>query len=115
MIVSNIGTRIREVRHAKNLTIAQLAEKCEISDNFLGNIERGVDVPSVKTFIKIANSLMVSADELLYDELIISEIPRGQENKMAFEVYNIVKNMPEKECGFLLAVVKEMERYMHQQ
>jgi len=64
-----LGKRIREERHNRNLTLEQLAEKCDISSNFLGQLERGKNVPSLKSIIKIANALEVSIDGLLFDNL----------------------------------------------
>ena len=63
------GNRIRECRRKHNLTLVQLAEKCDISSNFLGQLERGKNIPSLKTLIKIANILEVSIDGLLFENL----------------------------------------------
>ena len=46
-----------------------LAEKADISVNYIGMLERGEKVPSLETFITIANALGVSADMLLKDVL----------------------------------------------
>ena len=61
--------RIREERQKRNLTLEQLAEKCDISSNFLGQLERGKNVPSLKSLIRIANVLEVSIDGLLFENL----------------------------------------------
>ena len=63
------GKRIRESRRKQNLTLAQLAEKCDISSNFLGQLERGKNIQSLKSLIKIANILEVSIDGLLFENL----------------------------------------------
>ncbi|WP_243022945.1 MULTISPECIES: helix-turn-helix domain-containing protein [unclassified Butyricicoccus] len=42
-----------------------LAEAADIGLIYLGEIERGVKMPSLKTFIKLVNALDVSADELI--------------------------------------------------
>ncbi len=46
-----------------------LAEKADLSVNYIGMLERGEKVPSLETFITIANALGVSADMLLKDVL----------------------------------------------
>ena len=46
-----------------------LAEKADLSVNYIGMLERGEKIPSLETFITIANSLGVSADMLLKDVL----------------------------------------------
>ena len=44
-----------------------LAEKVDLSVNYVGEIERGEKSPALDTFIAIANALEVSADMLLCD------------------------------------------------
>ncbi len=65
--IHNIGKRMKKSRNNANLTQEQLAEKVNISTNYLSSIERGDKIPRLETFVKIANALNVSADELLMD------------------------------------------------
>lgn len=44
-----------------------LAEKVELSLNYMGSLERGEKTPALSTFIDIVNALGVSADMLLCD------------------------------------------------
>ena len=68
MDISNsaIGSRIREVRKIKGLTLEQLAERAEISANFLWEIEQGRKGMKVQNLAKLAAALDVSADFLLF-------------------------------------------------
>lgn len=65
----SFGKKIREAREKNNLTRANLAEILGISVNFLGDIERGIKLPSVPTLILISNSLKVSLDSLFSESL----------------------------------------------
>lgn len=65
-IKKNLGKRLKELRINRNLTQEQLAEKTGLSVTFVGLIERGINIPSVKTCNKIARALGVSLDELFY-------------------------------------------------
>lgn len=65
----DIGRRIRKARLAKGLTQEQLAEKIEVGVTHLSHIETGNTIPSMKVFIAIVNTLDVSADALLCDNL----------------------------------------------
>lgn len=65
-----IGKRIRFYREAKKWSQEVFAEKLGLSLTYIGMIERGEKVPKLDTFIKIANTLEVSADLLLADVLI---------------------------------------------
>lgn len=62
------GARIRAERQKKNMTIAKLAELVEISPNYLGQIERGHDVPSLAITYSIAQILGVGVDSFLFDK-----------------------------------------------
>lgn len=59
--------RIREIREEKGLTQEQLAKKSGVSRPFLSNIENGSAIPTMKTAIKISESLHKTLDELFYD------------------------------------------------
>lgn len=64
-----IGAKIRAARKSKKLRQEDLAEKTGLSPNYIGMVERGEKVPSLESFINIANALDVSADVLLADVL----------------------------------------------
>ena len=64
-----LGKRIREARLNKKYTQEVLAEKAGIGLMYLGEIERGVKMPSLKVFIKLVEALEVSADYVLRNEL----------------------------------------------
>ena len=61
------GQRLQEQRQNQGLTMEQLAEKANLSSNFIGAIERGLKEPSLSTLISILNALDVPADVLLRD------------------------------------------------
>jgi transcriptional regulator with XRE-family HTH domain len=60
-----IGSRIRRLRHARGLTLVQLAEAAELSHPFLSQLERGLARPSIGSLEKIARALGSSQLELL--------------------------------------------------
>ena len=68
-----LGKRIREARINKQYTQQHLAEEAGIGQMYLGEIERGVKMPSLKLFIKIMNALDISADYVLRDDLASGE------------------------------------------
>lgn len=59
-----IGANIRKERKRQMLTIEKLAERANITDNFLEKIERGEGMPSLPTIDSIACALDVSIDFL---------------------------------------------------
>lgn len=66
---AELGSRIREARQAKGYTQEALAEIAGVGVMYYGEVERGVKMPSMKTFIKIVNALDISADFILRNEL----------------------------------------------
>ena len=46
-----------------------MAEKTDLSANYIGMVERGEKIPSLETFISILNALEISADMVLADVL----------------------------------------------
>jgi len=64
-----IGKKIRGYRKRRGLTQLELSEKADLSPSYLSYIETGVKNMSLETFVALANSLGVTADELLSDNL----------------------------------------------
>ncbi len=54
-----IQNNIKKYRKERNLTQEQLSELCNISTDYLSEIERGKKVPSLKRFILIAEALEI--------------------------------------------------------
>ena len=71
--MKGIGTRIKAGRVAAGLTQERLAEKVGISSTYLSAIECNVKDPKLATFIKIANAIGASADDLLADVLNVKQ------------------------------------------
>lgn len=66
---NKLGERIKAERKHLNLTQAQLAEAIDISDTYMGAIERGERGLSLDTLVKLATRLGVTVDFLLSDSV----------------------------------------------
>ncbi len=73
---AKIGARIREIRKVKGWSQDELAKRCGISLNFLGNIERGTRKMSMDTFVSLCRALQMDADALLWG------VPNSSETAM---------------------------------
>lgn len=69
MDYKRLGVRIREERKRLNLTQAQLAEAVDISDTYMGAIERGERSLTLDTLVRLVNRLGVTVDYLLSDSV----------------------------------------------
>ena len=73
MDYKRLGERIREERLRLHLTQAQLAESVDISDTYMGAIERGERSLTLDTLVRLVNRLGVTVDYLLADSVADSD------------------------------------------
>ena len=64
-----LGQRIRQERLKLGLTQARIAEDTDISEAYMGQIERGERNLALDTLIRLANRLGASVDYLLKDSV----------------------------------------------
>lgn len=69
MDYTGLGKRIREERKKLNLTQAELAEAIDISDTYMGAIERGERSLTLDTLVRLVNRLGVTVDYMLADSV----------------------------------------------
>ena len=69
MDYKRLGNRIREERLRLNLTQAALAEAIDISDTYMGAIERGERSLTLDTLVRLVNRLGVTVDYMLADSV----------------------------------------------
>jgi transcriptional regulator with XRE-family HTH domain len=82
-----LGTRIRELREARDLSLRELAREVgEVSAAHLSDIELGRRYPSESLLVKLARELKVSAEELQkYDNRApVEDLKRRAESDPAF-------------------------------
>lgn len=62
--LQDLGYRIRELRNAKEMTQAELAEACGLHRTFIGSVERGERNLAIISLRRIAYALHVSIADL---------------------------------------------------
>lgn len=95
-----IGKRIKAAREKKQLTQEQLAERVNLSPMHVSVIERGAKAPKLETLVNIANSLDVSADELLQD------VVNNQVKLTATEASMLIGQLPREDQRRVLAALR---------
>ena len=68
-----LGKRIRKERLKLGLTQARLAEDIDISDTYVGQIERGERSLTLDTLVRLVNRLGVTVDYLLKDYVVATD------------------------------------------
>jgi len=78
-----LGKQVKYLRHLANFTQAQLAEKTNLSVNYVSEIETGIASPTLKTLLKLAQALDVEIKELFnFDQRIPSkDIDRSKKKR----------------------------------
>ena len=102
MLSEQIGKRIQACRKAKGLTQEQLAERIELSRNYLSAVERGVNQISLEKLVELMNVLECSADEIFVDV-----IKTGAQTKASI-LSEKMKELPYSEQMRILEVVETL-------
>ena len=77
MNAKHIGKQIKKCREEKGIRQEKFAESVDLSPNYMSAIERGIKVPKLETFVRIANALSVSSDLLLSDVLDLGYVVKS--------------------------------------
>lgn len=97
-----IGKRLAAARKEKGITQEKLAEKANLSSNYLSHIETSRSIPSLETLMALCVALDVTPDSLLLgtavsqDNYLVSDIAQQLEQCTESEkriVYNLIDVM----------------------
>ena len=105
MDMEAVAKRIRDARVAQHLTQEELAAKADISLTHMGVIERAAKVPSLTTFVAIANALNMSADSLLLDV-----VNKSAEQEATLLGHMVSQETPEQQRKILKVVEVLLEK-----
>lgn len=59
------GAAVQRLRKQRGWTIQYLARRAQLNPNHLGDLERGVNIPNVRTILDIADALDVRAADIV--------------------------------------------------
>ena len=98
-----LGAQVRHYREKRGFTQMQLAERADLTGTYIGYVERGEKTMSMESFVRIANALDVTPNELLSDSL--SRADHSEDG----EVNNLLGNCGDIEKRTLLAMLRAQE------
>lgn len=87
----NIGSKIREIRNKKNITIVQLCEGTGLSKGFISNVENNNTSPSINTLQTIADFLEIPLAYLLLEKKHYMSVIRKNKRKTLITNENAMK------------------------
>lgn len=99
-----IGTRIKEYREKCGLTQEALAERTELTPNYISAVERGVSFPRFEKLIAIINAIGASADQIFAD--VVENTAASRASMLSAEI----EQLPFREQQRIFAVVETMVR-----
>ena len=70
---SLIGRRLAYFRKKQKMTQEQLAEKTDLANNYISNIENSRSIPSLETLVKLCDALGVTPNDILLGASINSQ------------------------------------------
>lgn len=94
-----IGQRIREERGKIGLSREEFAEIIELSDYYIGQLERGQRQMSLPVLVRVANCLHVSLDYLIFGNTFHNDIYKVHE---VDNFYEICSSNKDKELNNLI-------------
>ncbi len=103
-----IGGRIRKQREFLGLTREQFAEKLEITPKFCSDIELGVKGMSVPTLCRIADTLGLSTDYILFGKSTKKDQSKGLD-----AIAPMLESLTPGQLPYIEDVLKSVIQAMH--
>ncbi|MEW6606900.1 MAG: helix-turn-helix transcriptional regulator [bacterium] len=99
-----LGAQIRNLRKLLGYTQAQLAELTDLSDNFIGQIERGERTPTIQTLKKFADALNIKIEDFFHfpDEKL------DERDKILSEFITYLKNKDIRTIQLIIEITKKI-------
>ena len=98
-----MGMRLRKVREERKMTRETLAEKVDLSVNFIADVEYGNKSPSIRKFYSLIQALDTNADYILGGNM--REIDIDEEAAEAYkEIMNILNQCNGKQLASLKSI-----------
>lgn len=98
-----IGKKIRQMRIERGLSQEALSEKIDISPRHMCTIENGKSIPSIETFVKIANVLEIDINNFF-------NITPKKTDILREEIYNLVQISTQKELNLLKDIIEALHK-----
>ena len=106
-----LGKKIKETRLKLGLTQEGLGQRAKLHYSYIGQVERGNKVPSIRTLKRIASALNIQVESLLYQDVGRKS---GDEDILVRELVNVVRDCPPGELKLILNIVRQLKRYLNE-
>ena len=103
-----VGGKIRAARKAKGLSQLALAERSELSADFIGKVERGTTSPSLESLKAIATAL-----NLPLGDLFVGELGAGPLQEALIELIQMCRGHPNENIALIVEVARPILQRLH--
>lgn len=100
--LKHVGENIRLARKKKGLTLEVLSGLSDVTESFLGMVERGASSLSIETLMALCDALDVTADSLLMEGREVDTRPSDKYDTLC----TMLKNATDEELDFYINFVK---------
>jgi transcriptional regulator with XRE-family HTH domain len=108
LALAAIGTRIKQIRVSRGMTLQSLSEASGVSPSMLSLVERGRASPSIGTLVVIASSLGVTMSDLVAQDVSAEEklVVRAVEPKAIETAQHVIRRVlrEDRSRGLSIAV-----------
>lgn len=116
----DIGKRLREIRKRKGLTQKKLAEIGDMDLSYIGKIERGEQLPSIKSLLKIGKALSIPVTSFFEEEefflLSLRDIIKAEKSwKKRRQLYMAVKSVYEDDLPLIFEIIELLRKHRAKQ
>ncbi len=99
-IAKNLGNNLRKLRKEKGFTREELAEKSNLSANYIYGLEKGLYLPGCIALIDLSNSLNVTVTQLL------DEYMYNKKNYFIERVSSEIDNLSDRDLSLILNIIE---------
>jgi transcriptional regulator with XRE-family HTH domain len=96
---------LKKFRHTRGISQMTLAELCDTSGNYIGEIEMGRRIPSFEKIEKIASALQIDPYLLFVEET--SKVPENQELQIKNYLKKFPKNVKKEITSHIIAGIQQ--------
>jgi transcriptional regulator with XRE-family HTH domain len=107
-----IGRRVKEARLKLGLTQERLAARANLHYSYVGQVERGNKVPSLKTLSKIARALNLKVEDLIGDNESERKSNITSRDLLAQELMLLVRDCPENELKLYIRLISQIKKHL---
>lgn len=108
----HMGKRIKEARKNQKISREALADLVAITEQYLGEIERGKRIPSLEVYVNLINALQISSDVCLKDN-DCGSLQYIQNESL--EILQMLQGLSPAQVHVVLSIVQDLIDYMQKE